>query len=458
MDITKCDLSYICTFDSLYAKIVKDIDYKCSWLNGYETLIMTDSKEDRNFERFKSDNPDYINLMIDDCDDKLNRLIAAGENCEHYKRLLECKHAKKAAFTDLKYACLYYLKSDSDILARWQSKFKRVIVDEFNDIDDTQFEFITLLFQPHRNLFVVGDVDQDLFEWRGSNVNLMLNFRKYFEDANEIFLKTNYRSTENIINVANALIKNNKKRVPVKMEAYKGKGEPVVYNEFESDIEEADFIAENVSSLIERGVKPEDIAVLVRFGKQRYELERALCGNANKIVLDTIHSVKGLEFEYVFAAGISTGYLPSVYDNSDTNYEAERRLLYEAITRAKTQLYISSFLTCVSKPNNYYRQNGTQVESHFPEMVLSESMFIPEIIGYLECHRKIGDYLDNFTVEKAIQADMLILFEKYCYFPTNSIAFFIGMKSGKYVFDVKNRGEILLDKASVSRLIRKVKN
>ena len=138
------------------------------------------------------------------------------------------------------------------------------MVDEFQDIDELQYELMRVLCAYHGNLFVVGDPDQTIYTWRGADVKYLLDFDRAFPDAKTVMMTENYRSTPQILAAANALISKNTERIPKDLTAILPDGEPVLCFHGETQEAEAEWIAERISGLRERGVAFRDIAVLYR--------------------------------------------------------------------------------------------------------------------------------------------------------------------------------------------------
>ena len=105
--------------------------------------------------------------------------------------------------------CVELFKNDPEVLDSYQERLRYIMVDEYQDTNTAQFELVRLLAAKYRNLCVVGDDDQSIYKFRGANIHNILNFEQYFPDAKVIKLEENYRSTQNILDAANAVIKNN---------------------------------------------------------------------------------------------------------------------------------------------------------------------------------------------------------------------------------------------------------
>ena len=179
-------------------------------------------------------------------------------------------------FDDLIMLTVEILKTQSDIREKYRDKFNYILVDEYQDTNNTQYELISLLVNESSNICVVGDDDQSIYKFRGANVNNILNFQKDYSNAVRITLDENYRSTSNILDAANAVIANNKKRMGKSLWTSKDAGEKIVVYTGESEREEAAFIARQIRK--ERADKGhfKDCAILYRTNAQSRAIEEAL--------------------------------------------------------------------------------------------------------------------------------------------------------------------------------------
>ena len=174
------------------------------------------------------------------------------------------KSMLKIDFDDMLVACCDLFTSRPDILKLWQQKFRYILVDEFQDINQVQYDVIRMLAAPENNLFVVGDDDQAIYGFRGADSRLMLGFKEDFPGAGEVVLATNYRSTGNIVNNSLKVIRNNEKRFEKELRAAKNRGECLHVQELKDPNEEAQYIADQIEKRVEEGVAAEEIAVLFR--------------------------------------------------------------------------------------------------------------------------------------------------------------------------------------------------
>lgn len=192
------------------------------------------------------------------------------------------KYEKKLAknnsldFDDLLLLPIKLFKENPDILKKYQEKFKYILVDEYQDTNEAQYTLIKMLSKKYKNICVVGDLDQSIYGFRGANFRNILNFEKDYPDAHVIPLEENYRSTGNILNVANDIIKNNKQRKEKHLWTKNDVGQKIRYHRAFDEKDEARFVKDEILKLINSGVKKEDIAVLYRTNAQSRNMEEAL--------------------------------------------------------------------------------------------------------------------------------------------------------------------------------------
>lgn len=182
-----------------------------------------------------------------------------------YQRYEEEKQRlKKIDFEDMLLMCLKLFEERKDILEKWQEKFRYILIDEFQDINQVQYDVIRLLADNGRNLFVVGDDDQSVYGFRGAKPGIMLEFKKDYPEAKQILLDVNYRSSAHIVNGALRVISHNKKRYDKKIRADKGPDKTVHIQEVRDPVEESEYILEKIQDTVKEGVTMEGIAVLSR--------------------------------------------------------------------------------------------------------------------------------------------------------------------------------------------------
>lgn len=184
---------------------------------------------------------------------------------EYQKRL---RDNNALDFDDLILKTVELLSKHEDIRGYYSDRFKYIMVDEYQDTNNSQFELIRLL-ATHKNLCVVGDDDQSIYRFRGANISNILNFEKYFENAKVIKLEQNYRSTSQILDCANAVVSNNKSRKAKRLWTDNNKGELPQFWEFETGYDEAGFVIKEIRDLVStKGYNYSDFAILYRANSQ----------------------------------------------------------------------------------------------------------------------------------------------------------------------------------------------
>ena len=173
-------------------------------------------------------------------------------------------------FDDIIVKCVELLERDEEVREYYQEKFKYIMVDEYQDTNNAQFRLIKLLADKYKNLCVVGDDDQSIYKFRGANIFNILNFENVYKDAKLIKLEQNYRSKANILNVANAVIKNNKGRKDKSLWTANDSGEKIRVLEFENAAGEAEFI---INEIKQKASDYSEWAVLYRTNAQSRLLE-----------------------------------------------------------------------------------------------------------------------------------------------------------------------------------------
>lgn len=179
-------------------------------------------------------------------------------------------------FQDLLVLILQLFRDHPDILKKYQERFEYVLVDEFQDTNDLQYDIVHALSKEHRNLFIVGDEDQSIYAFRGANIQNIRKFMTDYPEHRKIILNQNYRSTNRILSAANGVIKNNKSRIPKDLFSTLGDGEKVVHFKAQTDDEEAYFIYTKIKQFRKEGLPYRDIAVLYRNNAMSRKFEDVL--------------------------------------------------------------------------------------------------------------------------------------------------------------------------------------
>lgn len=176
----------------------------------------------------------------------------------------EKKYANKVDFEDMLRLCYELFKDKPHILKKWQGVYEYVLVDEFQDINRLQFEIVKMISAPENNIFVVGDDDQSIYGFRGSKPELMFEFEEYYKESEEVLLENNYRSTKAIVDMANCLITHNNARFNKEIVAVGDEGISPDIRIYKSQKEEIEATCLMAKEYIKQGIKPSEIAVLVR--------------------------------------------------------------------------------------------------------------------------------------------------------------------------------------------------
>lgn len=191
-----------------------------------------------------------------------------------YKKYVDTlKRNNSVDFDDLLILPLEIFKKSDEVLDKYCEHYQYILVDEYQDTNGVQYEFCKMLAEKYRNLFVVGDMDQSIYSFRFANFMNVINFEKDYEEAKVIILDENYRSTNNILNAANQVIKNNSERKEKNLWSSNGDGEKIQYIRCDGEREEAKCVVIETKKLISNGQLPREIAVLYRTNGQSRVIE-----------------------------------------------------------------------------------------------------------------------------------------------------------------------------------------
>lgn len=286
---------WIGTFHSICGRILRRNIDKIGYSKDFTIYDTTDqktlAKEIINDFGYKNDiSPKEVLNIIDYCKNKLigpeefSELSTYNPKQEAYYQIYKEYEKRKFKynaldFNDLIEKTLTLFQTDRQTLAYYQEKFEYIYVDEYQDTNRSQYDLIKFLAGPQNNVVVVGDEDQSIYGFRGADINNILDFEKDFKGADLIKLEENYRSTGNILNVANLLIANNTERKEKNLRTAKGKGAPVSYLSTSVESEEAKFVVDEIKSLVNEGYSYGDFAILYRTNAQSRSFEEALMKN-----------------------------------------------------------------------------------------------------------------------------------------------------------------------------------
>jgi len=190
----------------------------------------------------------------------------------YQQRLVE---ASALDFDDILMLTVEIFQAFPDALERWQQRFEYLLVDEYQDTNRAQYMLVKLLAGERKNVFVVGDADQSVYAFRGADMRNIMDFEKDYPDATVILLEQNYRSTQTILDAANAVITNNESRKPKRLWTDEGDGDEITLFEAKDEQDEAAFIADRIRELEREGTPLSDIAVFYRTNAQSRAIEEA---------------------------------------------------------------------------------------------------------------------------------------------------------------------------------------
>ena len=215
-------------------------------------------------------------------------------------------------FDDLLMLPIILFNENKDILAYYQEKFKYILIDEYQDTNQVQYILTKMLSAKHKNICVVGDPDQSIYGFRGSNYKNILNFEKDYKDTKTILLEQNYRSTKNILGAANDIIKNNKNRKEKDLWTDNDLGLKIKYKRCADEKDEANYVVSNVKRLIKEETPLREIAVLYRTNAQSRNIEEAfLRENISYKVVGSFYFYNRKEIKDLIC------YLKLIYNTSD---------------------------------------------------------------------------------------------------------------------------------------------
>lgn len=256
-------------------------------------------------------------------------------------------------FNDLISRSASLFQNHPDIAGKYKSKYRYILVDEFQDVNNLQVELIKLLLTEQTQLFCVGDDWQSIYGFRGSNVSYIIDFENHFTNSKIVKLNLNYRSTQNIVGASNEVIKHNKFKVEKDIQASKKSEHKIVVYSGNNEEENIQFCLDKVKELMNNGLTNEDVLFLYRRSKMFSPYFFRFKDEGIKVSSKTIHAAKGLEARVVFIIGLTEGNggFPDIWledrifqvikkANHDLLIEEERRLFYVAITRAKDKLFL----------------------------------------------------------------------------------------------------------------------
>jgi DNA helicase II / ATP-dependent DNA helicase PcrA len=201
-----------------------------------------------------------------------DEIVARG-----YRRYQDSLRANGAMdFDDLLMVTAQLLEGDAAVRERWQTRFRHVLVDEYQDTNHAQYRLVRAIGEPQRNVVAVGDDDQGIYSWRGADVRNILDFERDYPDARVVALEQNYRSTGMILRAANAVVSHNPHRHPKRLWTALGDGDPILATSCRDEHEEARVVASEIDRAVGRGLSLSEIAVFYRTNAQSRSIEDQL--------------------------------------------------------------------------------------------------------------------------------------------------------------------------------------
>lgn len=283
---------WLFTFHAFCARLLR---YELENLNGYaNNFAIYDTSDSKNLIKqvLKEMNLDEFPLpaIISHISNAKNALLlpdayareASGYYEQQVAKIYDAYQKKLQAnnavdFDDLLLLALRLLQENPAVREKYQRKFDYLMVDEYQDTNHAQYLLTKLLAAGHRNICVVGDADQSIYGWRGADIQNILDFEKDYPDAKLVKLEQNYRSTQVILDAANAVIDNNSGRKPKNLWTANGNGSEIVYYQANDERDEARYVIENMQKLqLNEGAKLGDMAVLYRTNAQSRVFEEML--------------------------------------------------------------------------------------------------------------------------------------------------------------------------------------
>lgn len=418
---------WIGTFHSICVKILRS----CIDLIGYgRDFVIYDSADSRTLmkECIKEMNLDEKNFPVRNVlsiiSSAKNDMMEAEAFEKHYgndyrmsiiaelykKYQSRMKTGNALDFDDIILLTVKILSQNPDVLMKYQARFEYILVDEYQDTNNSQYMLVSLLSKGYGNLCVVGDDDQSIYKFRGANVGNILSFTDDYPDAKVIRLEQNYRSTQNILNAANAVIANNSERMGKDLWTNNGEGDKIYTYTAPNEYDEGRFIAREIKKHYDKTGKYSDCAILYRMNAQSRVIEEMLMrGGIPYRVLAGLRFYDRKEIKDIIA------YLRLIHNPSDDL--SLKRIINEpkrkigAATVDKAQRIADENNCCIfeiiSSPRDYAELSGAAAKLEaFSKMIkslmeLKNSLTISEFV-----ERVMNDtgYIASLTAENSIEA------------------------------------------------------
>ena len=243
----------------------------------------------------------------------------------------ERKSRRKIDFDDMLVLTYELFEKRPDVLKLWQEKFKYILIDEFQDINQVQYDVIRMLAAPENNLFIVGDDDQSIYQFRGARPEIMLGFKNFFPNAEQIVLDVNYRSTKSIVSGAGRVIVHNRNRYAKQIITTNEQGCPIHIQEVKTPIEESKYVIGQILEARKQGIPASEIAVLFRTNMEA------------RILIETF-----MEYSIPFQM---REHIPNLYEH----FIAKNLITYMKMALGDRSR--SAFLSIMNRPNRYFHRD-----------------------------------------------------------------------------------------------------
>ena len=313
-------------------------------------------------------------------------------------------------FDDLISKPVELFKNHKEVLEHYQEKFKYILIDEYQDTNPVQYKLSTLLAKKHKNIFVVGDMNQSIYAFRQADYRNILNFEKDYLDCNVIKLEENYRSTNNILNAANSVIKNNKERKDLNLWSEKGDGLKIKYMRSYDEKHEITLVIEEINKLLEEGYKRSEIGILYRTNAQSRVVEEGFLSKGIPYkVVGSYYFYNRKEIKDLIS------YLRLIYNNHD---EVSLRRIINVPKRGIGDSAIKNIENISNIEGiSMFEALSTKKELDFKNMILdlvdkSQNMSLTELIDVVLDVTGIRSELENDkTLENELRLDNLMEFK-----------------------------------------------
>ena len=339
------------------------------------------------------DPAEYVRFANTDMEEKIVSVY------ERYQKRLKLNNSFD--FDDLLMLPIKLLKENPDVLKQYQEKFKYVMVDEYQDTNQAQYILTKMMSAKYKNICVVGDNDQSIYMFRGANYRNILNFEKDYKNTSVILLEENYRSTKNILDVANSIIKNNKSRKDKTLWTNNDDGLKIKYHRSSNEKDESFYVVSEIKKLLNNGVPLSEIAVLYRANAQSRNIEEVLLrDNIPYKVVGAFYFYNRKEIKDLIA------YLKLIYNHSDDNSLTriinvpKRGIGLKAIENLNTKTMLEE--------KSLYDSLSTQKELDFKRLIddlskKSETMSLTELVDCILNDSKMKEELE---LEKTIESEV----------------------------------------------------